>query len=87
MTGGTFLPGPDLKAMSVVLGIVVAAVGFVSIAAAILGPTTTPAIQPARTMRCFPEGTHLPFRADIFGGEHPSLPGCVDYRLNEGMEA
>lgn len=39
----------------------------------------------APQMRCFPPGTILPFTMTLFGPQ-PGLPGCVDYRLNEGME-
>jgi hypothetical protein len=50
-------------------------------------PTPTPIHQRPVSMRCFPEGTILPYRQDFFGNRTPALDGCPDYRLNEGMEA
>jgi hypothetical protein len=63
-------------------------VGFVAwLGWLLMPPAPTPVHQPPVSMRCFPEGTILPETVDFFGRRHPGLPGCIDYRLNEGMEA
>lgn len=52
----------------------------------VLADKPAPVRQPPVSMRCFPEGTILPETMDFLGRRHPGLPGCIDYRLNEGME-
>lgn len=46
----------------------------------------TPIRQQPVSTRCFPPNTELPFTPGLLGPPQPAIPGCPDYRMNEGME-